>query len=90
MAFTVNSLMFQLLPVSLMYCRCDVTLIVHFEVIYYIIAWSDNSSREVSGAGTEMSCSCSNEIGITIGTTIVAVFLVFIVITILVVLCLYR
>ena len=51
----------------------------------------DNSEQCAAAMDTAMrSCSCTNEIGITVGVVIAVVFLVVIVITVIAVLCLWR
>ena len=50
---------------------------------------SDNSQRLSAGCA-EMQCSCSSEVGIAIGVIIAAECVVVMVITISVVLCLWR
>ena len=60
---------------------------LHFVLIQLLL--SDNSQRLIAGSA-EMQLSCSSEIGIAIGVIIVAECLVVMVITISVVLCLWR
>ena len=62
---------------------------IHFMLIQLLHFLSDNSQRLCTGS-VEMQCSCSSEIGIAIGVIIAAVCLVVMVITISVVLCLWR
>ena len=50
---------------------------------------SDNS-QQLSAGCAEMQCSCSSEVGTAIGVIILAECLVVMVITIIVVLCLWR
>ena len=62
---------------------------IHFVLIQLLHFLSDNSQQLCAGSA-EMQHSCSSEIGITIGVIIVAECLVVMVITISVVLCLWR
>ena len=62
---------------------------IHFVLIQLLHFLSDNS-QQLNAECAEMQCSCSSEIGIAIGVIIVAECLVVMVITISVVLCLWR
>ena len=57
----------------------------------YTMSWFLPCLDDVGTADTAMrSCSCTTEIGITVGAVIVVVCLIAIVITVIVVLCLRR